>query len=82
LLTPTPPPPLLRLCPRSLHRHQQQESQQQPADGRAAVYDDHEDSVYGLAWSAADPWLFGSMSHDGRVTLHRVPKGIKYKVLI
>jgi hypothetical protein len=55
---------------------------QEAADGKAATCDDHDDSVYGLAWSAADPWLFASLSHDGRLLLNRVPKSVKYKVLI
>jgi len=45
-------------------------------------YDEHEDSVYGLAWSAADPWLFASLSYDGRVAVNRVPANVKYKVLL
>ncbi len=45
-------------------------------------WDEHEDSVYGLAWSAADPWLLASLSLDGRVALNKVPKNIKYKILI
>lgn len=53
------------------------------ADGRAAVFDEaHEDSVYGLAWSAADPWLLASMSYDGRVVVSAVPKAVKYKILV
>lgn len=52
------------------------------ADGKAHTYDEHEDSVYGLAWSAADPWLFASMSYDGRLVVNKVPKNIKYKILI
>jgi EARP and GARP complex-interacting protein 1 len=53
------------------------------ADGRVAVLDgEHEDSVYGLAWSAADPWLLASMSYDGRVAVSAVPKNLKYKILV
>jgi len=51
-------------------------------DGKAHTFDEHEDSVYGLAWSAADPWLFASLSYDGRVVVNKVPKNVKYKVLI
>ena len=47
-----------------------------------ATFDDHEDSVYAVAWSAADPWLFASLSHDGRVACHRVNDDVKYKVLL
>ncbi len=52
------------------------------ADGRAHVYDDHEDSVYGLAWSVADPWTFASLSYDGRGVVNKVPRNVKYKILI
>ncbi|KAG2436284.1 hypothetical protein HXX76_006595 [Chlamydomonas incerta] len=51
-------------------------------DGKVVTWDEHEDSVYGLAWSAADPWLLASLSFDGRVALSKVPKNIKYKILI
>ena len=36
----------------------------------------------GVAWSAADPWVFASLSYDGRVVVNRVPGQIKYKILI
>jgi hypothetical protein len=36
----------------------------------------------GLEWSAADPWVFASLSYDGRVMVNRVPSQIKYKILI
>ena len=51
-------------------------------DGKAHTFDEHEDSVYGLAWSTVDPWLFASLSYDGRVVMNKVPKHIKYKLLI
>lgn len=46
------------------------------------TYDEHEDSVYGCAWSAHDPWVFASMSYDGRLVVNKVPKSTKYKILI
>ncbi|GLI70488.1 hypothetical protein VaNZ11_015369 [Volvox africanus] len=51
-------------------------------DGKVVSWDEHEDSVYGMGWSAAEPWLLASLSFDGRVTVNRVPKNIKYKILI
>ncbi|KAL0351633.1 UNVERIFIED_CONTAM: WD repeat-containing protein DWA2 [Sesamum calycinum] len=30
-------------------------------------YNDYEDSVYGLAWSSREPWIFASLSYDGRI---------------
>ena len=41
-----------------------------------------EDSVYSVAWSACDAWVFGSVSYDGRVTCHHVPSAEKYKILL
>lgn len=52
------------------------------SDGKAHSFDEHEDSVYGLAWSSVDPWLFASMSYDGRLVVNKVPKNVKYKILI
>ena len=45
-------------------------------------FDDHEESVYGLEWSACDAWVFASLSHDGRVVFNRVPQSEKYKILL
>jgi WD40 repeat protein len=50
--------------------------------GEIASYADHDDSVYGLAWSAADPWSFASLSHDGKLALNAVPRAEKYKILL
>uniref|UniRef100_A0A5S6Q8L2 WD_REPEATS_REGION domain-containing protein n=1 Tax=Trichuris muris TaxID=70415 RepID=A0A5S6Q8L2_TRIMR len=36
-------------------------------DGMVKVYNDHEESVYCCEWSACDPWLFASLSYDGRI---------------
>ncbi|TPX54443.1 hypothetical protein SeMB42_g00262 [Synchytrium endobioticum] len=33
-----------------------------PTDGVVATYDQHEDSVYSVAWSSGDPWIFASLS--------------------
>ncbi|KAJ3366526.1 Protein tssc1 [Allomyces javanicus] len=51
-------------------------------DGLLMTYDQHEDSVYGLAWSAANPWVFCSASYDGRVLVNTVPNAIKYKIIL
>lgn len=53
-----------------------------PQNGRVHTADDHEEAVYGAEWSAADPWVFASLSYDGRVVVNRVPSPIKYKILI
>ncbi|XP_021810239.1 WD repeat-containing protein DWA2 [Prunus avium] len=35
-------------------------------------YSDYEDSIYGLAWSSREPWIFASLSYDGRVVVESV----------
>jgi len=50
-------------------------------DGVVRVFDDHEESVYSCEWSAGDPWIFGSLSYDGRVIINKVPRAVKYKIL-
>jgi WD40 repeat protein len=46
------------------------------------TYDENEDSVYSVAWSAADAWIFAALSYDGRVVVHHVPPPEKYKILL
>lgn len=36
----------------------------------------------GVEWSTVDPWVFASLSYDGRIVVNRVPSQIKYKILI
>lgn len=45
-------------------------------------FDENEDSVYAVAWSAADAWIFASLSYDGRCVVHHVPPPEKYKILL
>lgn len=52
------------------------------ADGILSSYDQHEDSVYSVEWSVADPWTFASLSYDGRLVINKVPKAVKYKILL
>lgn len=35
-------------------------------------YSDYEDSIYGLAWSSREPWIFASLSYDGRVVVESI----------
>ncbi|ELT94083.1 hypothetical protein CAPTEDRAFT_182296 [Capitella teleta] len=51
-------------------------------DGVICTYEEHEDSVYAVEWSTADPWLFASLSYDGRLVINRVPRNIKYNILL
>jgi WD40 repeat protein len=53
-----------------------------PPDIKVKAIDQHEDSVYGLAWSACDAWMFCSLSYEGRVILNHVPSTEKYKILL
>ncbi|KAJ1842550.1 phosphatidylserine decarboxylase 1, partial [Coemansia sp. RSA 2703] len=43
-------------------------------DGLVAQFDDHETSVYAARWSQADPWIFASLSFDGRMVINSVPR--------
>jgi len=52
------------------------------ADGLVKEYDDHEQSVFGLVWSAADAWVFASLSLDGKCMISHVPPAEKYKILL
>jgi EARP and GARP complex-interacting protein 1 len=51
-------------------------------DGLLETYTEHEESVYCVEWSAADPWTFASLSYDGRVIITRIPKKYKYQILL
>ncbi|KAL8600756.1 hypothetical protein ACOMHN_055951 [Nucella lapillus] len=60
----------------------QERPQEPPTDGVIATYEEHEDSVYAVDWSTADPWVFASLSYDGRLVINRVPRAEKYKILL
>lgn len=44
-------------------------------------FEEHEDSVYAAEWSASDPWIFASLSYDGRLVINKVPKKEKFSLL-
>jgi WD40 repeat protein len=50
-------------------------------DGLVGIYDMHEDSVYSIAWSNGDPWIFASLSFDGVVSVNLVPQDHKYAIM-
>ncbi|KAI7892799.1 WD40-repeat-containing domain protein [Mucor mucedo] len=56
-------------------------STNKPTDGLIYTYDQHEDSVYKVAWSPADTWTFASISYAGRVVISQVPTNEKFKIL-
>ncbi|KAF9319753.1 Protein tssc1 [Podila horticola] len=53
-----------------------------PTDGLIQAFDQHEDSVYQVAWSSVDPWLFLSLSYDGRAVMNQVPSEEKFKIIM
>lgn len=57
-------------------------SPEEAGDVRVKTYDDHEASVYSVAWSAHDAWSLASLSYSGRVVIHHVPVAEKYKILL
>lgn len=57
-------------------------NKEQMREGVLEEYDKHEDSVYSVAWSTADPWLFASLSNDGRLVLNKVSKEIKFSIIL
>ncbi|XP_045404924.1 EARP and GARP complex-interacting protein 1 isoform X2 [Lemur catta] len=63
--------------------HPPEEKSKEPLqDNVIATYEEHEDSVYAVEWSSADPWLFASLSYDGRLVINRVPRALKYHILL
>ena len=52
------------------------------ADGLVKTFDDHEQSVFAASWSAADAWIFASLSLDGKAVINHVPPAEKYKILL
>ncbi|KAJ7545731.1 hypothetical protein O6H91_08G007500 [Diphasiastrum complanatum] len=55
-------------------------SPRSPLDPLLRSHHEHEDSVYGVAWSSYDPWIFASLSYDGRVLIDSVPHAIRKKL--
>lgn len=53
-----------------------------PPDVMVRHMDQHEDSVYNVAWSACDAWIYCSLSFDGRIMVNHVPSTEKYKILL
>uniref|UniRef100_A0A4W6BZH2 EARP complex and GARP complex interacting protein 1 n=1 Tax=Lates calcarifer TaxID=8187 RepID=A0A4W6BZH2_LATCA len=62
--------------------HQDDKAKEPLKDSVVSTYEEHEDSVYAAEWSSADPWLFASLSYDGRLVINRVPRALKYRILL
>lgn len=58
------------------------DAEPEPVDMKVRVVDQHEDSVYSVAWSPCEAWMFCSLSYDGRIILSHVPSTEKYKILL
>lgn len=58
------------------------EADETAPDALVETFDAHEQSVFGAAWSAADAWIFASLSLDGKCVINRVPPAEKYKILL
>lgn len=50
----------------SSSEHQDDGTPDEAANVKVKAIDQHEDSVYAVAWSPADAWIFSSLSYDGR----------------
>jgi len=46
------------------------------------LFNDHEESVMSLCWSATDAWSFASVSFDGKLVMRQVPSEEKYRILL
>lgn len=66
----------------SLGPQGEEEEEDDPPNIKIRAMDQHEDSVYGLAWSPADAWIYCSLSYDGRAIINHVPSTEKYKILL
>jgi WD40 repeat protein len=51
-------------------------------DEMVCTLDHNEDSVYSVAWSNGDPWIFAGISFDGTISLNHVPNDYKYKIIL
>ncbi|KAI8327305.1 WD40-repeat-containing domain protein [Choanephora cucurbitarum] len=60
---------------------EEEEELDKPSDGLVCTFDQHEDSVYQVAWSSADVWTFASVSYAGRIVINQVPQQEKFKIL-
>ncbi|XP_071447895.1 EARP-interacting protein homolog [Hetaerina americana] len=67
-----------------LHEDNEEEKEKpsKMEDGVLAAYDEHEDSVYAVEWSTANPWTFASLSYDGRLVINRVPRAEMYRIIL
>mmetsp|Transcript_56871 Transcript_56871/g.133634 ORF Transcript_56871/g.133634 Transcript_56871/m.133634 type:complete len:358 (-) Transcript_56871:120-1193(-) len=67
---------------RPLGNDEGEEAKEPVVDGLIRRYEEHEDSCYSCTWSNSDPWIFASVSYDGKVVVNRVPSDEKYRILL
>ncbi|PRD19901.1 UNVERIFIED_CONTAM: tssc1 [Trichonephila clavipes] len=65
-----------------INNHEEGDKNKQISDDVISIYEEHEDSVYAVEWSTVDPWLFASLSYDGRLVINKVPRSEKYRILL
>eukprot|EP01039_Chlorochromonas_danica_P001438 gene1438-1563_t len=58
------------------------EEENEPPDIKVRAMDQHEESIYSIAWSPAEAWIYCSLSCDGRAIVNHVPSTEKYKILL
>jgi len=64
------------------HILQHQHPNQEDGPDIRVVQVEHPESVYDVAWSKCDAWVWASVGLDGGVLLHHVPSDEKYKILL
>ncbi|KAJ5067040.1 earp and garp complex-interacting protein [Anaeramoeba ignava] len=69
-----------RLSRGNRRRQKSARSKRQGHDGLAKSYDSHEDSVYAISWSPFEPWIFASVSYDGKLVVSHVPEKLKDEI--
>jgi len=68
--------------PSHILQHQHQHPNQEDGPDIRVVQVEHPESVYDVAWSKCDAWVWASVGLDGGVLLHHVPSDEKYKILL
>ena len=46
-----------------------------------SINSENEESVYAMDWSRKNPWIFASVSYDGRMLIHQVPHSEQDRIL-
>eukprot|EP00697_Spironema_sp_BW2_P005398 gnl/Spiro4/17537_TR9341_c0_g1_i1.p1 gnl/Spiro4/17537_TR9341_c0_g1~~gnl/Spiro4/17537_TR9341_c0_g1_i1.p1 ORF type:complete len:371 (-),score=55.33 gnl/Spiro4/17537_TR9341_c0_g1_i1:184-1266(-) len=57
-------------------------AKQPEKDGLIQMFEEFEDSIYSIAWSVCDAWIFASVSYEGSVIVNHVPASEMYKIVL